>query len=103
MIKICSISEFDNGNIISKDVNGKQIALVKIKEQIFAFDDECTHEKYPLSHGMVEENNGNPILECSYHGTKFNLKDGKVIALPATKPLKTYKTEIKDGEVWAEI
>ncbi|MBI2449419.1 nitrite reductase (NAD(P)H) small subunit [Candidatus Pacearchaeota archaeon] len=103
MIKICNLSEFSDNNIISKIVNSKNIALVKIKEQVFAFDDECTHEKYPLSHGMIDENNGNPILECSYHGTKFNLKSGKVVALPATKPLKIYKTEIKQGEVWVEL
>lgn len=103
MIKICNLNEFNDDCIMSKSINGKNIALVKIKDQIFAFDDECTHEKFPLSHGMVEEKNGNPILECSYHGSKFNLKTGKVLSLPATKPLKIYKTEIKDGEVWCEI
>lgn len=103
MIKICDLDEFNESNIISKSINGRNIAFVKIKEQVFAFDDECTHEKFPLSHGMVDENHDKPIIECSYHGTKFNLKDGKVLALPATKPLRTYKAEIKDGEVWCEI
>ncbi len=103
MIKICDLNEFNESNIITKEINEKIVALVRINGQIFAFDDECTHEKYPLSHGMVEEKNRNPVLECSYHGTKFNLKDGRVLSLPATKPLKIYKTEIKNGEVWAEI
>ena len=103
MIKICNLNEFNESNIITKEINKKIVALVKIKEQVFAFDDECTHEKYPLSHGMIEEKNGNPVLECIYHGSKFNLKDGRVLSLPATQPLKTYKTEIKNGEVWCEI
>ena len=99
MERIISLQEFEQGRILSCVVREKKLALVKIGEQVFAFDDECTHEKYPLHEGIIE----NTILECVHHGAKFDLRTGKVLALPAIKPLRVYQTEIKNGEVWVEV
>ncbi len=101
--KIALLSEFQEEHIISKKIDGRKIALVKIKEQIFAFDDECTHEHYPLRTGIIEENAEGPSIECIHHGTRFSLRDGKVLALPATRPLRVYTTEIKSEEVWVDL
>lgn len=101
MQKAAFWNEFSEGNILSKELGGKKIALVKLKEQVFAFDDECTHEHFPLSDGFVEKERA--VIECAYHGTRFDLHTGKVQALPATRPLKVYTTEIRGEEVWVDL
>ena len=98
MQKICGLGEIEEGKIITKEVNGKTIAIAKSNNELFAFDNECTHQKNPLSDGFLEGN----VIECLYHGAKFDLRTGKVKCLPATSPLKVYKTEIKDNEVFIE-
>ena len=103
MQKICDVEELAGGSILGRKVDGKKLALVKIKEQIFAFDDECTHEHYPLRTGILEVKDEEVSLECIHHGTRFDLRTGKVLALPATRPLKVYKTEVKQGEVWVDV
>jgi len=36
-------------------------------------------------------------VECPWHGSQFDIRTGKVLALPAALPLKTFPVEI-DGE-----
>ena len=93
MRKVCSLEDFDKGRVV-KLVDGKEIVLVKIENQIFAFDNECTHEKYPLYDGVIDGKE----IECVHHGARFSLEDGKVLALPATTPLKIYKTFVKGND-----
>ena len=97
--KICNLNEVQESIAISKEINGKKIAIVKSGNEIFAFDDECTHKRFPLSEGFVEGN----VIECSHHGARFDMRDGKVLALPAEAPLKVYKTTVKGEEVLIEI
>ena len=47
----------------------KQIAVFNIDNQIFAIDNRCPHEGYPLDQGSF---NDSCILTCNWHNWKFN-------------------------------
>ncbi len=102
MQKVALLGEFGEGRILSKKIEMKTIALVKIQEKVFAFDDRCTHKHYPLSSGFIDDPE-KAIIQCAFHGAKFDLHTGKVVSLPATETLKVYPTEIKGGEVWVDV
>ena len=38
-------------------------------------------------------------LECWAHGSKFSLRSGKPLTLPAYEPVPVYRVEISDGGV----
>ena len=73
-----------------KDYND-DILLIKTPNEYKAVLLVCTHEDFPLSA------NDKGIF-CAAHGSKFNF-DGEVIREPALKPLKKFKTEIKDSNI----
>ena len=52
----------------------KQIAVFEVGDQIFATDNRCPHEGYPLREGAVDEN---CVLTCNWHNWKFDLKSGE--------------------------
>lgn len=76
----------------------KQIAIWRQGEQIFAFDNRCPHEGYPLREGQV---NAKCVLTCNWHNWKFDLRSGK--SLNGDDKLRTYPLEVRDGDIWLDL
>jgi 3-phenylpropionate/trans-cinnamate dioxygenase ferredoxin subunit len=57
--------------------------------------DECTHAAVPLSEGDVADR----TIECWMHGSRFDLRTGAALNLPATKPVRTYPARLLNGRV----
>ena len=79
--------------------NGEAVVLARWDGELFALEDRCSHQDFPLSEGEVEGGQ----IECVFHGAKFDLRTGKAMQLPAIRPVKTYPVEIRDGEVYIEV
>ncbi len=77
------------------EVNGIKVMLVRKGEQIFALADTCSHMGGPLSEG--EFSNGSVI--CPWHGSRFALKDGRVLDGPATFPQPCFEARIRNGQI----
>lgn len=72
------------------------IAVVRTEEgELYALDDECSHEAVSLSEGFVEEG----TLECPMHASAFCLKTGVPETPPAMAPVKTHKVTVEDGRI----
>ncbi|WP_411732574.1 Rieske 2Fe-2S domain-containing protein [Paeniglutamicibacter sp.] len=61
----------------------------------YALDDQCPHEVASLSEGWIEGEE----IECPLHSSRFRLRDGKVLCLPATGDARTHRVEVMDGRV----
>ncbi len=77
------------------DIAGQVIALAKIDDQLFAFQEFCTHRFGPLSEGNLEE----CYVQCPWHNSRFDVRSGKVVQGPAKVALKTFKVEVRDGKI----
>lgn len=42
-------------------------------------------------------------IECPRHGAQFDVRTGKVLALPAVRPVRSYKTRVENGEIEVEV
>lgn len=99
-VKVCSFSEVPEGGIKSVKAEELPIALYKISGNIFATTNICTHEQC-----FLDENHflHNDVIECTCHGSQFDIKSGEVVLPPAVEKLKTYKTEVIADEVYVEV
>ena len=70
-------------------VDSTPVCLVKIKEEVFAVEDTCSHSEASLSEGEL---NGYRI-ECWLHGAEFDLRTGEAVVPPAVAPLKRFIVE----------
>ena len=76
---------------------GTEVCLVKVRGQVFAFENRCTHAEFPMADGeMVEDF----VIECGLHGAQFDVRSGEVLELPATDPLPCFDVKVEDGEVF---
>jgi nitrite reductase/ring-hydroxylating ferredoxin subunit len=79
-------------------LGGKQIALFAGNDAVFACNNRCPHEGYPLREGTLD---GGCVLTCNWHGWKFDLRSGE--NLLQGDRLRVYPTKVVDGTVWVDI
>jgi 3-phenylpropionate/trans-cinnamate dioxygenase ferredoxin subunit len=63
---------------------GDAICLVRDSGGICAVKNQCTHRQFTLSEGELVKDG---VLECSWHGARFDPRTGAVLQGPATEPL----------------
>lgn len=99
-VRVASTAECrDHGCLKKILASGEAIVLARREDEIFALEDRCSHEDFPLSEGEIVDG----TLECVLHGARFDLRTGRALSLPAVRPVKTYRAEIRDGEIYVEI
>ena len=67
------------------NVKGREILVVNVEGEFYAFDNRCPHMGYPLFFGSLE---GDTLI-CGFHSAKFNIKTGKSLGLVTSESLKT--------------
>lgn len=98
-VKAISASELTHGEMKKVVLQGREITLSKVGRDFLAFDDICTHEYCPLSDGSLEGS----IVTCPCHGSRFDIKTGDVLNLPAAVPIRTYRVKVENGEVFIDL
>lgn len=81
------------------EIDHKPIAIFNLSGEYYAIEDNCPHQHLPIADGLVE----NCTITCPYHGAKFNLKTGALLAPPACDNLTTFATRVQDGKIQVEV
>ncbi len=95
-IRVAALDELPPGKATVILVQGVRIAVFNVGGTIYAIDDVCTHEEASLAEGPVS----GEVVTCPKHGSRFNLRTGRVLSLPAVIPVSTYPVKVEDGQVW---
>ncbi len=92
-----SLDTIEPGSAMKVTIEGRDIALVRIDDDIYAIGDTCSHADVSLSEGFVEADDC--AIECERHGALFDLKTGEALTLPAIRPVPSYDVAVVDGNV----
>ncbi len=79
--------------------NGKNICVIRIEEELFAFQNECPHQGASLHHGIVNYLNQ---MVCPLHAYRFDLATGEVVE-KSCKSLRVIPILIKDEEIYLKM
>ena len=75
-----------------------QIAIVRTRDgEVFAVDNRCPHEGYPLAEGTV----AGCVLTCNWHNYKFDLRDGSCVM--GEEAVRSYPTRIVDDRIEIDL
>ena len=97
--KICGFDELEENQAVKVEIDGVPIVVVRDSAgDVFAIGDTCTHGDISLSEGFVEDD----TVECWAHGSKFSLKSGRPLNLPAYEPVPVFTVELIDGDVYID-
>lgn len=95
--ELFALEELESGTARKVELEGHQISLVRIDDDVYAIGDICSHEDVSLSEGYVDTEEC--LLECRRHGAMFDLKTGEPETLPAVRPVPTYDVSVVDGMI----
>jgi len=96
--KVSTVERLENdGRVVSK-IGKKQLLIVQTKAGVFAINNRCPHEGYPLSEGTLQDD---CMLACNWHGWTFDLNEGK--ALQGRDPVKTYAVKIDGADIFVDL
>ncbi|MGJ9412449.1 non-heme iron oxygenase ferredoxin subunit [Aeromicrobium sp. CF4.19] len=98
-VRAAALADVPEGGVLAVEVDGTELALVRSGDEVFAIRDECSHAAIPLSEGEVE----GCEIECWLHGSRFDVRSGKALNLPATEPVPTYRTSIEGADVMVDL
>lgn len=98
-VKVAKTNEVPEGELKKVIVGKDPVALFNVGGQIYATSNICTHADCPLDeyHSIYGDE-----VECTCHGSRFNIKTGANTLPPAAEPLKTYKVSVEDDEIFIE-
>ena len=98
-VRACALSDVPQEGALPVELGGTEVAIVRSGDEVFAIRDECSHAAIPLSEGDVEDCE----IECWLHGSRFDLRTGKAINLPATEPVPVYPCTVSSGDVLVDV
>ena len=94
-VRVAAVTDIPPGAARQVIVGGHKIAVVNARGGLYAVDDTCTHEDESLSAGSVMGD----LIVCPKHGSRFHLPTGRVMSLPAVRPVKTYPVKIEGDDI----
>ncbi len=102
LVRVAPLAEIEaKGRHLFK-AGGKQIAVFAGKGGVFACNNRCPHEGYPLMEGSLTAGGaGDCVLTCNWHNWKFDLASGETLV--GGDKLRRYPVEIVDGTVFVDI
>jgi 3-phenylpropionate/trans-cinnamate dioxygenase ferredoxin subunit len=77
---------------------GERVCLIRNGDEVYAVQDECTHQAFPLSAGTLTPGDG-CRLECVWHGAQFEVTTGEAVKGPAEEPIVRYAVQVREGWV----
>ncbi len=75
--------------------SGVPVVLLRQGEQVYAISATCPHAGGPLDEGPLQGD----VVECPWHGSRFCIRDGRVLTGPATVNAPRYDVRVRNGQV----
>lgn len=98
-VQVANVNEVPEGGFKKVEFNGEAVALFKVGGRIYATANICTHTGCELDHNHQMHGE---VVECTCHGSRFDVKTGAVVLPPAEDPLKTYQVSVEGEEIFIE-
>jgi len=74
---------------------GVPVVLLRQGLQFYAISATCPHAGGPLDEGTLQGD----VVECPWHGSRFCMRDGRVLTGPATVNAPRYDVRVRKGQV----
>ena len=101
LIDVCPEDELPPGTIKTVEWEDVELMVVNCGGELLAMEDRCSHDDGELVEGEFDTEDC--TVECPRHGSRFDLRTGKPVNLPAYVPVDTFPVVVEDGVIRVEV
>jgi 3-phenylpropionate/trans-cinnamate dioxygenase ferredoxin component len=96
-VEVCPVDELPPGSMKRVTVGSLMLGVFHIDGEFYAIEDRCSHDDGPLVEGDWESEEA--VVICPRHGSRFDIRTGRALTLPAYLPVPTFPVRVEDGIV----
>ena len=100
-MEICPVEDLPPGAKRVVTWEDLEIGVFNCAGDILAIEDRCSHDDGDLAAGELDQETC--TVECPRHGSRFDLRTGKPLTLPAYVPVDTFPVLVEDGVIRVEV
>ena len=100
-VPAAKLSELPDPGKLLVEVDDHLVVLIRIGGRVYCIDDVCTHDGGPLSEGELDTSAC--TIACPRHGAKFDIRDGRALTMPATKPTGAHEVRIEGDQILVKL
>jgi 3-phenylpropionate/trans-cinnamate dioxygenase ferredoxin component len=101
LIDICPVDDLPPGAMRLVEWEDLEIGVFNCAGELLAIEDRCSHDDGNLVEGELDEEDC--TIECPRHGSKFDLRTGNPVNLPAYVPVDTFPVSVLNGVIKIEV
>jgi glycine betaine catabolism B len=94
-VKVAETKDAQASQMIAVEVNGEKVCIANVEGRYYAIGNVCTHMGGPLAEGKLEEH----VVQCPWHGSRFDIRTGEVVRPPAIRPEPTYEVKEENNNI----
>jgi nitrite reductase/ring-hydroxylating ferredoxin subunit/uncharacterized membrane protein len=92
-------TDFPEGELRRVSASGMAVLMVRRGGQLFAISATCSHAGGPLDEGSLD----GTVVTCPWHGSRFDVRNGRVCGGPATFAQPALRVVESGGQVSVEL
>jgi glycine betaine catabolism B len=94
-VKVAEGKDIQPSIMKAVELNGEKICLANVEGKYYAIGNVCTHLGGPLAQGKLEGYE----VQCPWHGSRFDIRSGRVARPPAMRSEPTYEIKVEDDNI----
>jgi len=94
-VPVLTETELAEDSPTAVDCSGVPVVLIRHEGRISAFGGQCPHLGASMAEGWLYRDQ----FVCPWHGSRFDLQTGAATSGPATSPLSSFQTRLRDGQI----
>ncbi len=92
---VLPVESVEENKLYRVTASGVPVVLMRQGLQFYAISATCSHAGGPLDEGPLEGD----VVQCPWHGSRFCMRDGRVLTGPATVKAPRYDVRVRNGQI----
>lgn len=98
--KAMALADLAEGSMRDCVLDGREIVVCRTKDgALYALDNVCTHAYARMCEGRLR---GTRLI-CPLHGASFDVRDGRALGAPASKPLISHEVRVNGPDIEVRV
>ena len=101
LVDVAPVDELPPGSVKIVRAGSIAVGVYNLDGEYYAIEDRCSHDDGPLAEGDFDAEDA--VVVCPRHGSRFDIRTGRPLTLPAYQPVDIFAVVVDDGWVKVDI